>query len=49
MRRQGERVPVGEQPVVRTGDAEPNLQEIDPDPGNRSGVHDTAGDSTDHG
>lgn len=27
----------------------PPLREVDPDPGNRSGVRDTAGDSVDHG
>lgn len=26
----------------------PPLREVDPDPGNRSGVRDTAGDSVDH-
>jgi hypothetical protein len=31
-----------------TGQEQSRLREVDPDPGNLSGVHDTAGDTTDH-
>lgn len=36
------------EPAARVDDLEPNLSEVRPEEGNRSGIYDTAGDTRDH-